>query len=659
MRPHRNGAAVQPIDPDAVEQRRARITALFAEMVRHADDQSRTRCPYKDRHDCCTAAFGCRNQRRAPEPGGRLRCAADDRLDYRSAWEAEPHRYAEVRGALRQSAAAGRAKDERTMSADVLHEGQRCPAAMGTSIFDCADKLALHVPSSCGRSGHCHECVVEIRRGAEALSPPTEAEAFLSGNFRLACQATVQQTNREVEFALLRRTPQILTAPTSRETELDPAVRVRGAQVFYGDEAIDTFRGAAYGLAVDVGTTTMVAELVDLLTGQPACVTAFENPQRFGGSDVMNRISYDAGPYKGELHAAVIRTLNGEIQAMCKRLGIQRHVIYEVVVVGNATMRELFLGLDVQSIGERPYKSAVEQAYRAGLRASTAMTVPARKLGLRAHRNARVFAAPLIASHVGGDVAADLVAMDMASQDDVVMLVDVGTNTEVVIGNRDRMLAASCPAGPAFEGGPVTFGMPGCDGAIESIRCTGVDADGPHFTWRTIGDGPPQGICGSGLIDLLAELVRHDLMTPKGVFADKARQFTIDPATGITISRRDVSELAQAKAANTCGQRILMRRLGVRPDGIKRLYLAGGFASYVDPDSAIDIGFLAPVPPERIIKLGNAAARGARELLLSRGKRDAVEQLIERIEHVELETTADFFNVFVDACQIKPIPAEP
>ena len=365
----------------------------------------------------------------------------------------------------------------------------------------------------------------------------------------------------------------------------------------------------------------------------------------------MHRISYDVGAARGELHRAIINTLNTEIQEMCRTLGIDRQEIYELVVVGNATMRDLFFGLDVQPIGQKPYKSQVELDMGAGRRSTTSLLEPARKLRLRASRNAKVFGVPLVASHVGADVLADLVAIDMEQQDGTVMLVDAGTNTEVVVSHRGRLVAASCPAGPAFEGGLVTFGMPGCDGAIESIRY-----DGARFQYTTIGDTEPRGICGSGLIDLLAELVRHGLMTPKCAFPQrKQKELLIVPEHGITFSRRDASELAQAKAANYCGQRILLRHLGIRPDDITRLYLAGGFANYVDPASAVAIGFLAPVAPERIVKVGNAAAQGARELLLSRTKRESIERLARSIEHVELETTPDFFEMFAEGCQIKPM----
>jgi uncharacterized 2Fe-2S/4Fe-4S cluster protein (DUF4445 family) len=195
--------------------------------------------------------------------------------------------------------------------------------------------------------------------------------------------------------------------------------------------------------------------------------------------------------------------------------------------------------------------------------------------------------------------------------------------------------------------------MTGCDGAIEELT------RGRHgWIYRTIGDVPPRGICGSGLIDLLAELRRSDMMAPKGVFANKAKVLPIVPEQHITFSREDASNLAQAKAANYCGQYIVMRRCGVRPSDIQRLYLAGGFANYINVRNAIDIGFLAPVPEERIVKTGNASLAGARQMLLSRRKRQMIEELARRIGHVELETTPDFFEIFVEACQFKPMPAE-
>ena len=416
------------------------------------------------------------------------------------------------------------------------------------------------------------------------------------------------------------------------------------------------YRGRILGLAIDLGTTTVVLDFVDLETGQSVHGAAFENPQRFGGSDIMHRISYDREDKAGELQKAAASAINRAIIESCEHLGIGRQVIYELVIAGNSTMRDMLFKLDVQGIGQKPYKSLVEHEFVAGARPHTALTEKARRLGLRANPQARAYGLPLIASHVGADTAADLVALDKAfAGDETVMLVDMGTNTEVVLKHQGKMLAASCPAGPAFEGGLIRYGMAAYDGAIESVRFD----NGGDPAFKTIGGIPPIGMCGSGLIDLLAELRRTERLTAKGVFAADRKQFDmmVVPERGITFSKEDASNLGQAKAANYCGQYIVMRTLGVDPSEIDRLYLAGGFANYVDVGNAISIGLLAPVPQDRIVKVGNAAVQGAREILLSKTKRRMLEKSVQTIEHIELETTPDFFDLFVDGCQFKPMPS--
>src|SRR5882672_3097004 len=277
----------------------------------------------------------------------------------------------------------------------ISHGGGNRVLAAGKTIFDYADELAVQVPTSCGRTGQCHECVVEVKRGMEALCPRTEPESFLRGDYRLACQAMIRNADCDVEFALLRRRPQILTSTAEKPLNLDPLVtRVENA-VFYDGQRMDTYRGHLYGVAIDLGTTTVVMELVNLETGASLCMSSFDNPQRFGGSDVMNRISYDSGKFRGELHKAIMSAVNHELQQMCRDLHFSRQEIYEVVVAGNSTMRDLFFNLDVQSIGQRPYKSVVEHEYRAGLRETTALVEKAHKLGILAHPHARIFGAPL------------------------------------------------------------------------------------------------------------------------------------------------------------------------------------------------------------------------------------------------------------------------
>ncbi|MBB14092.1 ferredoxin [Candidatus Poribacteria bacterium] len=630
---------MQKIDKEEYQRRLDKITELFSSMSVHADEQSTYRCPYKNKEDRCTAKFGCRNQRKPDNRRELLICGGDDKLDYRQAWETES-----LQDTIVTEYGMGTVKSD----------GKTCKLSVGKTIFDCADELEVQVPTSCFRTGQCHECIVEIRQGMEALQPRNEAESFLQESYRLACQAVISDADVDIEFSPLRRTPKILTDSNQTPVmDIDPVVTCQDGVVYYNGEAIDKYRGHLYGLAIDLGTTTVVISLVDLENGRCITTSAFENPQRFGGSDIMNRISYD-GIYHGELRKAIISAINHEILQMEEEFGFVRQEIYEIVAVGNSTMRDILFRLDVQSIGQRPYKSMIEQAYLAGERETTSLIEKTRRLGIRANPKAKVYGLPLIASHVGADTAAVLAAVNMASKKETVMLIDVGTNTEVVIGHAGQMLAASCPAGPAFEGGLVKYGMPGYDGAIESVRWSNG-----QFEYDVIGGTQPHGLCGSGLIDLLAELRRHDQMTPKGVFADKKQyELSVVPEHGITLSREDASNLAQAKAANYCGQFILIRHLGISPLDITECHLAGGFANYVDIENAIQIGFLASVPKDRITKIGNAAIQGAREVLISRQKRKSIEQLVKGIDHIELETTPDFFEVFVEGCQFKPMPTQ-
>jgi uncharacterized 2Fe-2S/4Fe-4S cluster protein (DUF4445 family) len=534
---------------------------------------------------------------------------------------------------------------------DVIHGAERRPLVPGRSLFDEADQLAVVVPASCRRAGTCHECVVEIRSGADQLSEPTAEEAFLGPGFRLACQAVVARADRDVEFAILRRRLRVLLAPEAEgEVETDPAVTLAGSRYRADDGSdIGPSFGPALGLAIDVGTTTVVLELVDLVTGAVRAVVGLENPQRFGGSDVMTRISYDT-EIPGELRLALRRALNHELKRLYGELGVDRRQVVDVYVVGNPTMRDLFFGLDVRPIGHIPYRSVTETAWRSGSSASTTVVRRAHELGLLVNPQARVTGGPLVAAHVGADASADLVAVDAVERGGSFLLVDIGTNSEIFVSDGERVLAASSPAGPAFEGGGVRHGMPGADGAIEAVRIV----DG-RFEIRTIGDAEPEGICGSGLVDLLAALRGAGLMSERGTFADRAQQVVVVPERPITLSRADIGHLSIAKAATAVGQRVLLRTLGLRPEDLDHVYLAGGFANAIDARSAVDIGLLVPVAPERIERVGNASITGARTLLLRRDRRSALETLCARIAHVELESEPDFFDLFTDGCTFEPI----
>jgi uncharacterized 2Fe-2S/4Fe-4S cluster protein (DUF4445 family) len=405
-----------------------------------------------------------------------------------------------------------------------------------------------------------------------------------------------------------------------------------------------------FGIALDLGTTTVAMRLYDLSTGALVASQSFENPQRFGGSDIMARIHYDTN-HKGRL---LQRTLLGYLSHAIERFGVARESLVAMTVAANTTMRDLFFGLDVHSIGQKPYRSSTEHELRAGARTTTALTTEAKKLRLPMHPEARVYGLPLLGSHVGADAAACLLATGLASRSGVSVVMDIGTNTELLVGNRDRIVAASCPAGPAFEGGGVLCGMPGLDGAIERVA---LEEDG-RVSVQVIGGTEPEGICGSGLVDLLSELLRTGRMNAQGRFAEGHGRFVVDAANRIVFTEADVNELAQAKGANVAGLRIAAEVFGIRLEDIERFYLAGGFARHIDPDAGRRIGLLPPLPDAKLIRVGNASLEGASRVLLSESYRRDLEELALRVEHVELETHETFFDYFVEGCQFVPIGAE-
>ena len=285
-----------------------------------------------------------------------------------------------------------------------------------------------------------------------------------------------------------------------------------------------------------------------------------------------------------------------------------------------------------------------------GRRESTALCTEGELLGLHVHPRAQVYGLPLISNHVGADIAAALATVRIEAPSEPFMLIDIGTNTEVVVGDRDRLIAASCAAGPAFEGGRVQCGMPACPGAITALR-----RRDSQWEISSIGADPVRGICGSGLVDILAELRATDEMDEMGRFHDGATRVAVADDPPLFFTRRDASELALTKSAISLGQAVLLRRLGIDAAQLGAYYFAGAFANKMNLDSARRIGLILPVPDERVVRIGNASIEGAKAALLSRTCRDRIETLVRRIEHVELAKEPDFFHLFAAMTQLEPI----
>ena len=561
--------------------------------------------------------------------------------------------------------------------------GRTAAASPGLTLFDHAGALGIRVPTSCEKNGKCKECVVEVTDGIELLTPPTASEAHLKPPFRLSCQCslaadagvvrchTMRRGQMRIERSGLRPPPprlrrghaEALSAKAevrgsgfAEGTErhgvvLDPTVTRDGDRILVDGVEIARSTAPIHGIAMDLGTTTIVVRLFNLETGEQIADASFENPQRFGGSDVMSRIRYDT-EHPGKL---LRRTVAGYLTHVIEEFPVDPATIYEMVVVGNSTMRDIFFRQNVYSIGQTPYRSITELDVASGKRTSTSLVETGRRCLLPIHPKARVYGVPIISGHVGADAAACMLAVDLAYEDRLVAIMDIGTNTELVVGNRQRIVAASCPAGPAFEGGSISCGMPALDGAIEDVA---IGEDG-EFTCGVIGGVAPQGICGSGLVDVLSELRRTGRMNQLGRFEDGLDRVVLDREHDIYLLESDVNELAQAKGANVAGLRTVFSHYGIGFDDIDVFYLAGGFGRHLKVGASRRIGLIPNLPDERIVRIGNAAIEGATTALLSQTKRRELEATVTRVEHCRLETHPDFFDFFVFGCQFAPVGPTP
>ncbi|NPV06853.1 MAG: DUF4445 domain-containing protein [Anaerolineae bacterium] len=524
----------------------------------------------------------------------------------------------------------------------------------GATLWDHAWRLGIQVASACGGRGQCGKCVVRVESGGESLAERTEAERRfpLARDERLACQARIISSARDVVVYIWAAGEYtILTESTDQGMiRLDPHVSREGDRVVLREERIHSlgaYEGELLGLAVDVGTTTLVAQIVDLESGEVVATLACRNPQAAYGDDVISRIGYADTHEDGlrRLQRVVVEAVNSALRTFEGREGRSTvDHIYEAVVVGNPTMRNLFFGLSVHSLGTSPYEP----------QDISPINLDADAVGLEINPRANVYGAPLVAGQVGADCLAVILASGLHRVERPVMVVDIGTNGEVAIGSRERILAASNAAGGAFEGATVSCGTGAIEGAIKNVSILNG-----AVRYETIGDKPAVGICGSGLIDLLAEMLKNGIIDRSGRLAQAyraANEFVISQnGRRIGITQKDINELRLAKAGSALNQQTLMRKYGVDLEGVDRIYLAGGFGNYVSLDSAMAIGVL-PARKEKLVKIGNGALTGARQMLLSRERRADAERIAPRIGHVKLSEEADFLDRYVRELYLRPWP---
>ena len=629
-----------------------------------------------------------------------------------------------------------------------MPSGRRGRFAEGTTVLQAARDLGLGIESICGGRLTCGKCKIRVEEGefakhaissrADHLTPAVEVETLLlhsmhADDCRLSCTAQVTGDLLVYIPEESRAQKQIIRkAATDRVIDIDPAIRQVYVQVdqaelgeHRGDwrrlqdalerewgltnlaidllalrrlqmalrqgkwgvtaivwndrEVIDIKAGYAegiYGLAVDIGSTTVAVYLCDLRTGAVLATESTMNPQITYGEDLMSRVSYAMINEDGtdKMHDAIIKTLNKLAAQAAYSAGLRARDIHEFVAVGNTTMIHLFLGIDPRELGGAPFALANRDA----------MDIKARDLGLKLHPGAYVHVLPAEAGHVGADNVGVLIAEEPYLQPEIELIVDVGTNAEIVLGNDQWLLSASSPTGPAFEGAQISAGMRAAPGAIERVR---IDKTTGKANFRVIGEArwsdewdfssstaayeQPQhlasGICGSGIIEAIAELYLAGILLADGrfnpnyvndrlVWEGRRGAYVLalpeQTTSGQTlyVTQEDVRNIQLAKAALYAGAKILMNRAGI--ERVERIVLAGAFGSYIDPLYALVLGLIPDCDPQKVVAVGNAAGDGARIALLNRAKRAEAQEIAVRARYIETAVAEDFQDEFVGAIHI-------
>ncbi len=512
----------------------------------------------------------------------------------------------------------------------------------GLTILEFARMARVKINAECNGAGTCGKCIVRVEEGEENLNEPTPLEKSfkLKEKERLACQARIVRDKSDMVLYIKNFGEyEILKYGTERDIPICPLYYRKDGSVFKNGERVDIYGGKIYGIALDIGTTTIVFDLVDLENGDILDTFAMTNPQISYGNDVISRIEYtmvdkNNGKYfeKAErekrvliLRDAIVENINSAIEKIAGERGEDiTQYIYEAVVVGNSTMRNIFFGLDISSLGIMPYEASERGA----------VVMSPQDTGLAMNKAGTVYGCALIGGHVGADIVADILASGMYRDDGLSLLIDIGTNGEVVLGNMKRMLSASCAAGGAFEGASVSCGVGGIEGAIKKVEII----DG-RAVYSTIGDKYPIGVCGSGLIDLLAGLLERKLMSEN---ARIKQDFLI---TGdLKLTQHDIFQLITSKAAIKTGWEILLKQYPASIGDIGTVYLSGGFGNFINVGNSMKIGLIPKVEEKKVVKIGNGSLEGAREILLCKDRWNLSEEIAARVEHVKTNEVAKDFD---------------
>ncbi len=540
-------------------------------------------------------------------------------------------------------------------------DGKRGRFQEGTSLLAAARELGIDINAICGGAVSCGKCIVEIQGDRGNVSEVTEeekkllGEAMIAQGYKLACYTTVHgRVSVMVPKESRTGSQRLQTEGNETPIKVDPLVTVQDGMVLYNGERIGVYGAGVYGFAVDIGSTKLAGYLLDLETGKVLGVDSMMNPQISVGEDIITRLTF---AMKGEENRKKVQTttLNGirdMLNDVCHRSNVSTEEVYDFVFVGNSVMQHFLLNVDPFPLARAPFMP-VDLSHK-NLAASS-MNI--------GNQNGRVHVLPLVAGFIGADCIAAALSTGIHNATKPGFMIDIGTNTEIVLGNRDRIVAASCASGPAFEGAHIKHGMRASTGAIESVW---IDAETLDPDIKTIEDAAPLGICGSGMIDVLAEMLRTGIMDTSGRIrpqtdsnrvrkGDDSLEYVVawsgDLSLGkdIVITQRDIRELQKGKAAMYAGARVLMDRLEYSPGGISKVYMAGAFGSYIERESAIRIGMIPEFSLGSIEQVGNAAGTGARMVLLSRLARKEAQEMQGTIEYVELATDPDYQKAYVEA----------
>jgi len=568
-----------------------------------------------------------------------------------------------------------------------LPSGKRIEVEKGKTILSAAQKLGEGIRSLCGGKGSCGKCLVVVKKGKVKILSEEAHEKFVrEEGYYLACQTAILD-NTEIfippESRLEKQ--QILSDFFVSETEVDPLIRVKffgdaflpeilskgnyrlacDAEVEEGDltlvlrgnEVIDVLEGEsdAFGLAIDVGTTTIVAALVSLKDGKVVSVASDYNGQIIFGEEVLSRVEFARSKNGGVkiLQNAVVKTINKLIEKLLEKYTSSDR-IYDVVAAGNTLMTHFLLGKDVDYLFSSPDVKIERKGY----------TVRAAEIGLNVNKNAELYCLPPVGRFVGGDIVGDIIASKIVDSATISLMVDLGTNGEIVIGSEGWVMATSVASGPAFEGYEIKHGSRAVEGAIDHVRI-----EGDRVIYSVIDNVKPRSICGSGLIDLLAELFKNGIVDAQGTLKDHPRVIRTDEgkefivadssetATGkpITITENDIETLIKSKAAVCAGISVLTKKAGLKMEDIDEFYIAGAFGYYINFENAVTIG-LFPEMRAKVHQIGNGSLAGAYLVLTNTRKRMLAETIANMFAYFDLSTDADFIDEYRAALMLPGKP---